>query len=207
MTTDLKYNKYLNRVKDVVAWAKGSPLNSGYTEHDYALGRLDEYLEGFFQTSPFSPGDRVVFKEDRLDLVREGWSGFPLLFRKGSPATVGEIDFRKGLGWVALFSFDHVYYNSSHEGAGAGKTSGYTRISVPRPAGEETWFHLTQDKFVLLEEFDGIVVKAPWDGCECVGSHPTNKIHCKVEGCKVWCWHHHGECNVHPNSFAQCEIV
>ena len=196
------YNKYLDRVREVVTWAKGSPLSSGYSEHDYALGRLDEYLEEFFQTSPLSPGDRVVFKEDKPERANEGWSGLSLLFQRGIPATVGEIDFRKDRGWVADFSFDYIYYNSQHEGADVGGASRYLKESIPRPRGELTWLPLNQNDFVLMEKFDGEILKAPWDGCRCVGALPGNKTLCKVEGCKVWCWHHHGECSVHPDSIA-----
>lgn len=195
-------NKHIDRVKEIIAWAESGPLSSRYSEHKYSLGKLDEYLDAFFETSPFSPGDRVVFKEDRPEKAKEGWSGLDLMFRRGNPATVGDIDFRKGAGWIALFSFDHVYYNSEHEGADAGATSKFTKISVPRPRGETTWFSLRQDNFVSLKEFGGEVRKEPWSGCKCVGGSSIAGNECKAEGCKVWCWHHHGECSVHPDSIA-----
>jgi hypothetical protein len=201
MTAKVRGNKYFDKVKKIIAWVKSGPISSQYGEYNYAIEKVDEYLEAFFDTSPFSTGDRVVFREDKPERASEGWRGLPLLFRRGSPATVGEIDFQRDRGWIANFSFDYIYHNSKHEGAPTGKTSGYIKVSVPRPS-DKTWLVMNQNNFVLMEEFDGEILKAPWDGCKCVGGTPGDRVLCKAEGCKVWCWHHHGECSVHPDSIA-----
>jgi|14BtaG_2_1085337.scaffolds.fasta_scaffold00006_96 hypothetical protein len=202
----MKHNSYLSKIKDVIDWAQGGPLSTQTGDYIYALERLDEYLEAFFETSPFAAGDRVVFKEDNPYLAKNGWSGRDLLFRKGSPATVGEVDFKKGVGWTAMFMFDHEYYNSEHEGADEKKNSRYTKNSVPRPIGDRHWFSLRQSHFVSMGDFGGEVLSSPWDGCACKQSDWTKNGQfesCGIETCKVWSWHHHGECKVHPDSIVR----
>ena len=196
-------NKNVKRVEEVFEWIAAAPMLSISSDHQFSIKRLGYYVESFFASSPFHPGDAVVFKEDRPDLGKRGWTAYKHMFVAGQPAMVTEIDHDHGR-WTAQVEFTHSTHMSAHEGwHGSGRTRpGGSSMppldaanAIPRRTHPQV-FMVRQEWFVAESDFDGVVLSGPSEKCRCTNAHKA----CPAPRCTLWTWHHHGACPFHPSS-------
>ena len=196
----------LEKFKTLLEWLRSSPFNLTYGEWKYSLEKLETYLFALEKMSPLKIGDEVVLVSD-IDVGKGGgWASSAHFLKQGEPAEVTDIDWdtrvNKGEGgWVCYARFH--YESTMTEYCLHARRTGIKTRRPYSPDNRHVYF-LAQSKFCRISEYEGEVIKNPWESCTCVSNMGMDKnSKCQVEDCKakgvgMINWHSHGVCPVHP---------